>query len=242
MPRACGLRKLWLKTSSVLLAGLFTAVLLEACATAPRVPPPSQRSAPARSAAAPAAGANSLWRDEAGLYEDLKARRVNDLVTINVVENISGSGEADTATSKKSTLDGKVTGFFGAPLDLNRPNLYGRGNTFSPSVSGSMENKFEGSGATNRKGRIAGTLTARVVDVMQNGNLLVESRKEITINNERQLLVLRGIVRPADISTENTVASTKVADAEIFLVGDGVVQEKQKPGWLVRMLDKVWPF
>jgi len=167
---------------------------------------------------------------------------VGDLVTINVVENISGSGEADTTTGKKSTLDGSVTGFFGAPLDLNRPNLYGRGHTFSPSVSGSMESKFEGSGATTRAGKIAGTITARVVETLPGGNLVIESRKEITVNEERQVLVLRGTIRPEDISPANTIPSTRVADAEVYLVGHGVVQDKQRPGWLVRILDAVWPF
>ncbi|PJA56905.1 MAG: flagellar basal body L-ring protein, partial [Rhodocyclales bacterium CG_4_9_14_3_um_filter_68_10] len=78
--------------------------------------------------------------------------------------------------------------------------------------------------------------------VMPNGTLSVESRKEITINNEKQVLILRGLVRPEDISVANMVASSKVADAEIFLVGDGVLQEKQRQGWLVRILDGVWPF
>jgi flagellar L-ring protein precursor FlgH len=159
-----------------------------------------------------------------------------------VSENISGSGAADTNAARASTLDASVTGFLGAPLNLNLPNMYGRGNTFSPTVSGTMADDFKGTGSTNRTGKIVGTITARVTEVMPNGTLSVESRKEITINNEKQVLVLRGLVRPEDISVANMVASSKVADAEIFLVGDGVLQEKQRQGWLVRILDGVWPF
>jgi flagellar L-ring protein FlgH len=223
-------------------AGALAAVVLAACATAPPLPPPPPKYVHQRSALPETRTANSLWNDGSGLLDDFRARRVNDLLTINVLESISGSGAADTAAGRTSTLDASVSGFFGAPLDLNLSNLYGKGNKFSPSVSGSMTDDFKGTGTTNRTGTIVGTITARVVDVMPNGILTVESRKEITINNEKQVLILRGAVRPEDISMANTIASNKVADAEIYLVGDGVLQEKQKQGWLVRLLDGVWPF
>jgi flagellar L-ring protein precursor FlgH len=87
-----------------------------------------------------------------------------------------------------------------------------------------------------------GTITAKVVEVMPNGNLAIESRKEITINNEKQILILRGMVRPDDVAVDNTVLSNRVSDAEVFFVGDGVVNGKQDTGWLVKMVDAVWPF
>jgi flagellar L-ring protein FlgH len=186
--------------------------------------------------------ANSLWRDTASLYEDVKARRLNDLVTIRVVENITGSGTADTSTSKASTLDVGVEKFFGAPLNLNSTNLFGHGNTFSPGVKGSAADDFKGSGATTRVGTLVGTITAKVVEVMPNNNLILEARKELTINNEKQILVLRGMIRPDDILVDNTVLSSRISDANIYFVGDGIVQDKQRPGWLVRILDNVWPF
>ena len=185
---------------------------------------------------------STLSGDTASLYEDVKARRLNDLVTIRVVENITGSGKADTSTNKASTLDVGVDKFFGAPLNLNASNLYGHGNTFSPGVKGSATNDFKGSGETNREGTLVGTITAKVVEVMPNNNLLLEARKELTINNEKQILVLRGMIRPDDILADNTVLSTRISDAKIYFVGDGVVQDKQRPGWLVRVLDNVWPF
>jgi flagellar L-ring protein precursor FlgH len=215
---------------------------LAACATTPVLPPPPPKYVHHQEKAGEARTANSLWDNGGALFEDFRARRVNDLLTINVLESISGSGAADTAAARNSTLDASVSGFFGAPLDLNLSNMYGKGNTFSPSVGGSMTDDFKGTGTTNRTGTIVGTITARVVEVMPNGTLSVESRKDITINNEKQVLILRGAVRPEDISVTNTIASNKVADAEIYLVGDGVLQDKQKPGWLVRFLDGVWPF
>lgn len=224
------------------LAALAAAVLFAGCAMTPTLPPPPPKYVPEKDISGEGRTSNSLWRDGGGLLDDFRARRVNDLLTINVLESISGSGAADTATARDSSLDAAVTDFFGAPLNLGKGNMWGKGYTFSPTVSGSMQDDFTGTGSTNRTGTIVGTITARVVEVMPNGTLSVESRKDITINYEKQTLVLKGSVRPEDISTANTILSTKVADAEIYLVGDGVVQDKQKPGWLVRILDHVWPF
>jgi flagellar L-ring protein precursor FlgH len=187
-------------------------------------------------------GNNSLWRETASLYEDVKARRLNDLITINVVENISGSGTADTAASRKSSVDAGLDSLLGLPLNMNKLNMFGQGNTFSPGVKGSMQDDFKGAGATNRAGNLVGTITAKVVEVMPNGNLAIESRKEITINNEKQILILRGMVRPDDVAVDNTVLSNRVSDAEVFFVGDGVVNGKQDTGWLVKLVDAVWPF
>ena len=222
------------------LCPMLYALFLFSCATIPDLPPPPPKYVQEEKAEPPSI--NSLWRNTASLYEDVKARRLNDLVTIMVVENISGSGKADTNTGRESTLDANVDDFFGAPPNLNLQNLYGQGYTFSPTVAGSMKDDFKGTGETNREGKLVGTITAMVVEVMPNGNLVLESRKEITINNERQFLVLRGTIRPYDIASDNTVLSNRVADARVYFVGNGVVQEKQSPGWLVRIMDRVWPF
>lgn len=229
-----------------MLLSALLCLLAPACASTPKLPPPPpryiyQQPQPA-AVKQPSAAHNSLWRDTASLYEDVKARRLNDLITINVVENISGSGSADTAASRESSADASVDSILGIPLNLNRPNLWGRGNAFAPTVSGSLQNDFKGSGATNRAGKLVGTITAKVVEVMPNGTLAVESRKDITINNERQILILRGMVRPEDIAVDNSVLSSRVADAEVYFVGDGVVQSKQDTGWLAKILDVVWPF
>lgn len=182
---------------------------------------------------------NSLLRDRASLFGDVRAVGLNDTVTIKVVENFSGSGTADTSTNRDSSLEAGIDNFLGIE-DLNL-NFY---NSFSPSskIKGFMQNDFKGKGKTTRGGRLTGTITARVVEVMPNGNFIIESRKEVTINNEKQIFILRGMIRPEDIAIDNTVLSSRVADAEIYLVGRGVIQDKQKPGWAIRILDKVWPF
>ncbi len=184
----------------------------------------------------------SLYTDRASLFEDRRARRLNDLVTVLIMESVSGSKKAETSTKRDSSMDAAVEKFFGIPLNLNLDNLYGKGNTFDPSVKGSSQSAFKGSGETKREGSVRGTITARVVDVLPNGNLVIESRKEITVNFEKQVLVLQGIIRPEDISPQNTIESTRIADAKIFLVGEGVVDLNQKPGWLSILLKKIWPF
>ena len=140
-----------------------------------------------------------------------------------------------------------ITDLFGANTDFGLQSwpllkkLYPAAK-FTPSASGSSKSKFAGKGDTSRKGNITATITAKVIEVLPNSNMVVESRKEVVVNNEKQIVVLRGIVRPDDISTSNTIASTFVADAQIYLVGDGVLADKQSQGWLVRALDSVWPF
>lgn len=190
----------------------------------------------------------SLWKNKASLFEDKKARRVNDLVTILINESTSAQKKASTTASRNSSTNYGVDTFFGMNTDFNIQNLplingfYKAGNVFSPSVKGSATSDFKGNGDTERAGSITGTITAKVVEVLPNGNLVIESRKEIIVNNEKEILVLRGIIRPDDISQNNTILSQYVADAQIYLVGEGTLGDKQSQGWLVRLLDKIWPF
>jgi len=191
--------------------------------------------------------ANSLWSDSVNIFEDRKARGLNDLVTIDISESLSGSGTADTETKRDSSLSYELTKLLGMDLDFNLQNksllknLFKSGK-FTPSVGGTGSSAFKGEGDTNRAGDLVATITARVVEVLPNRNLILEARKEMTINNETQILVLAGMVRPDDIDSTNTVVSSKIADARIYYVGNGVIQDKQKPGWLIQVVDNVWPF
>jgi len=178
----------------------------------------------------------SLWKPSArlgDLYSDLRARRVGDVLTVRIVENAEALKSASTKTSRDSSLSASVTSFFGAPLSVGG---------FKPEASGSLKNEFEGSGTTQRKDTLVATLSAKVVEVLPQGLLRIEGYREVLINNERQYIILRGVVRPEDIQSDNTVLSSVIADAQIAYAGQGVVSDKQKPGWVGRLLDHVWPF
>ncbi len=212
---------------------LYCVLLFSGCATSPsaklpELPPKYVYEVDGESNAGTQ---NSLWNDNVNIFEDRKASRLNDIVTINVVESLSGSGTADTSTSRESTADIGLDNVLG-PLSTN----------LTPAVKGSAASDFSGSGDTNREGSLVATLTARIVEVLPNGNLILSGRKELTINDERQILVLTGMVRPDDISSSNIVLSSSLADARVYYVGDGVIHDKQKQGWAIRALDKIWPF
>ena len=224
-------------------------ITMSSCATPmAKLPPPPPKYVDRAEDTATQSSLNSLWSDNGNLFEDRKARRLNDLVTISVVESLSGSGTADTDTSRESTMEYELENFLGMNKDFNLHNVFGLkdlfkgANVFEPSVKSTSKSKHKGSGDTNREGTLIATVTAKVIEVMPNGNLILEGRKELTINNEKQILVLSGMVRPDDISSDNTVLSSKIADAQVYYVGDGVIQEKQSPGWMVRTLDYIWPF
>ncbi len=237
----------------LLITVYYMVFFLTGCATIPDLPPHPPKHV-YREEKVAQSSVNSLWHDTASLYEDRKARRLNDLVTINVVENITASGKANTKTSRDSSSGFAITDLFGMNKDFNIQNLplikdFYKGNTaagpqlpFTPTLSGTATSAFDGKGDTSREGKLIGTITAKVVEVMPNGTLVLESRKDTTINKEKQTLVLRGMIRPDDILPDNTILSSYVADAQIFYVGQGVLMEKQSPGWLSRIMDQVWPF
>ena len=105
-----------------------------------------------------------------------------------------------------------------------------------------MINDFEGTGETNRDDTLVATISARVIDKTMDGNLVIRGYREIRVNNETQFIILSGIVRPRDVTANNTIQSSKIAEARIEYSGTGIISEKQQPGWFARGLDVVWPF
>jgi len=186
----------------------------------------------ARASVVPTTSANSLWM--AGLTSDLRARRVNDLVTIRVIENVSGLGAADSSLDKKSTATVGVGSLFGLesqlPSTINPQNLATIGTNTD----------FEGGGTTSRTGSLTAVLTARVAEVLPNGDLLVQGVREIEINGDRQMLVLTGVVRTADINAANVIPSTAIGQMRIRYFGRGLMQDNLSPGWLIKILNKIF--
>jgi flagellar L-ring protein precursor FlgH len=184
----------------------------------------------------------SLWNENAPLtamFTDQKARTVGDIVTIKITESSTATNKASTETDRSSGLSASVDAFFGAEQDY--PATHPFFNPFSK-VAGGIESEFEGTGTTKRSGDLDAFITAHVSRVLPNGNLVVVGTREVLINNENQIIQLTGVVRPRDINANNQVLSTYVADARIAYSGNGVVDQRQKPGWLTNVVMGVWPF
>jgi len=180
----------------------------------------------------------SLWQGTGGgLVEDFKARAKGDILTVVISETASASKEATTGTSRESDVAAGIPNLMG--LEKAGINKY---MDLSKLVNASVSSKFNGSGSTTRKENLNATITARVVDVLANGNMLIEGRRNVLVNNEDQIIILTGTVRPRDITPDNLVNSNLIADARIAYSGKGIISDRQQPGWLMGIVDKVWPF
>jgi len=165
----------------------------------------------------------SLWEDRS-LVGDLRAGRLNDLVTIQITESTNAISQANTTTTRAGTNS------YSVPLVM--PNT---------EVSAS-NSAFKGSGTTGRSATFTTVVTARVVKVLNNGNLIFEGTRDIQLNNEKQRLYVAGLVDPRMLSAGNTIRSSQVSDLRIGYGGAGVVDETLKPGVISRMLNYIWPF
>lgn len=190
----------------------------------------------------PGPAEGSLWVDGGGLTEmfiNSKARRIGDILTIAIIESSSASNKASTNTGRESELSIGLTSFFNLESQITSDSKFF--NPFSP-ASGSYANSFDGTGSTARSGALTAHITARIVQILPNGNFFIEGNREVRVNNENQVITLTGVVRPRDISADNVIQSTYIADAKINYSGTGVINDEQRPGWLTRILDNIWPF
>jgi len=183
-----------------------------------------------------------LWQENAPLvamFIDQKARTVGDVVTIKIVESSTATNKASTDTDRSSSLSAGLDGFFNAEKHFPATDPF-----FSPfsKVSGGLTSQFQGSGTTKRSGDLSASITALVSDVLPNGNLVLTGSREVMINNENQVIQLSGVVRPRDINASNEVLSTYIADARISYSGNGVINDRQRTGWLTNIMMTVWPF
>jgi len=194
----------------------------------------------------------SIWPGENAknsLFTDNKARHVNDIITIVIDEYSSGNNSADTATSKNTSTLAEVSSFLGVEKSIGRRNkdltngdIATGGLSPLVQVGGLSKNSLTGKGKTSRDGELNAKITARVVKIMDNGNLAIEGKRQLTVNAEDQYIIISGIIRPEDVTSDNIISSQYIADARIIYTGNGVVNDKMRPGWLTRIVDWTWPF
>jgi flagellar L-ring protein precursor FlgH len=165
------------------------------------------------------------------LYTDRKAVQQGDILTILIVENAEANSKSSTKTGKTNNMKLKVN-----PLRTRWGNPLGQGID----VAGGFGHDYEGQGATNRAGKLVAKITARIDEVMDNGNLMISGNKVVEINEEKEIINISGIVRPEDIASDNTVYSYNVANAQITYSGKGSASSAQRMGPLARFFN--WLF
>jgi flagellar L-ring protein precursor FlgH len=163
------------------------------------------------------------------LFADLKARRVGDVLTIKLNESTAASKSANTKTTKATAVANTGPTIFGKTITTKGVPI------LNTSMTGS--DSFDGQGASTQSNSLAGSLTVTVTDVQANGNLVVQGDKTLKLNQGEEYVHIAGVIRPADIATDNTVTSDRVADAHISYSGKGVVDSANRMGWLARFFN-----
>nr|WP_040522859.1 flagellar basal body L-ring protein FlgH [Aliiglaciecola lipolytica] len=169
------------------------------------------------------------------IYSDVKARRIGDIITVNLQENTSATKSAGTTTSKETDVNvNPIIGLGGQAVNLGNQSIQ---------LGIGADNEFTGDAQANQSNNLSGNISVTVIQVLPNQNLVVRGEKWLTLNNGDEYIRLTGVVRPADISPANEIESTKIANARIQYSGTGTFANAQKQGWLNQFFSSEWwPF
>ncbi len=193
----------------------------------------------------PATGGIYRPGQEILLFEDQRARRIGDILTIRLVENNDASKKTKTTTDRSTTTSVTNPTILGTTPQFGLPSALPLVSTSALNLQTSLSSNtaFEGSGDSSQSNSIKGNISVTVADVLPNGNLIVRGEKRFNLNTGNEYIKISGIVRPEDIDSDNTVESTKVADATIIYSGDGQIADANKLGWLARFfISALFPF
>ena len=182
--------------------------------------------------APPTAGAIYQANTDVRLFEDLKASRIGDILTVKLAERTNASKNAQTSVSK--TTEATIAN----PTILGRPITRNGDPVFGGSLDG--ETSFDGNGASSQSNSLVGDITVTVVERQPNGNLVIRGEKWVNLNQGREFIQLSGVVRPNDVGTDNTVLSTRIANAQITYSSKGVLAAANKMGWAARFFNSVF--
>lgn len=187
----------------------------------------------------------SLFSDDVktSMFTDVKAHDVGDIITINIVETSKASKNAQTQLSRNNEVNAGIEALVGFE-NFSHPLIQEIAPEFNlgTGLNATYESSFNGKGKTTRDESMTAQISARVIQELPNGNLVIRGSREITVNYEKQYLIIQGVIRPEDISSDNTIQSTYIADAKIDYTGKGDLSRQQRQGWLSRFIDVIWPF
>ncbi len=212
--------KLWYKTG--LSMGITAALLL--CSGATGANPADDNG-------------NKSWTMASHIYSDRKARRIGDIVTVAIQESSESAKNAKTSTKKAASASGSAN----ATMPMNG-RTFNWGSSKAPAWQLDASQAFEGGGTTANSDSFLATVSVTVRDVLPNGSLFIEGTRSVLIRDDRVTIILSGVVRPEDISNDNMVLSTKIADAAIRYSTSGTLARSQEKGFFMRLIDWLNPF
>ena len=188
-------------------------------------------------AVTPGLRAESLWsangQTSRSMFADRKAAAKGDILTIVVSESAVAQSSQSKKSSRDSKLEDAISRFIYPGLGSHRGEL--------PGMAGTGKSTYSGSGDVSNSQSLSARAAVQVTDVLPNGNLVIEGVRVVTFSGETQYVVLRGIVRFDDISRDNSVVSTNIADARVEFYSEGSLTEAQKRGWLAKVYEKLRP-
>lgn len=177
------------------------------------------------------------------LFSDHKAMHVNDIVTVVISEKATSSSKANKALSEADTL-ALNGGIFANPGQSSL--ISGAVNQINPvsnvGFSAGSNSNYAGAGSATKDASFTTTVSARIVKVMANGNYFITGRREIMVDDQKQIMQLSGVIRPYDIDQRNQISSAKISDAKILYANEGDIDRSTNQGWGSKMVQAVWPF
>jgi flagellar L-ring protein precursor FlgH len=215
----------------------FAVMLLSGCMTQTPVRRPDYRPILPTRAPVPMPTGGSLYQASTGsnLFSDVKARRIGDVITVILKEKTQANKSASTNTAKESSLELPSPTIFGREINLGPYPL------FNTEIDSS--NSFDGEGDSSQSNSLSGDIAVTVMASYPNGTLAVRGEKVLTLNQGSEFIRISGLIRAVDVTPQNTVFSTQIADAQITYSGTGAVAESNQQGWLGRFFNSMfWPF
>lgn len=228
---------------------LAVVALVAGCSSNPNAPGSDPNFLPAYPEVTPPPVNNSgsIFQEQTALslFSDAKPRRVGDILTVQLVEKTRAQKKADNQINKNSSQEMADPSILGTGVQFNLPGLIPLANNqgLNLGVSANANRQFKGSSLAEQSNTLEGGITVTVARIFENGNLLIRGEKWLTLNQGSEFVRLSGIVRPDDISTDNLVLSTRIANANISYSGTGSFAESNEMGWLSNFFNSGWwPF
>lgn len=224
---------------------ILSILLASGCAALDPPKPGDPRYSPVMPVAQPSSvqSVGSIYASGAGisLWEDKRARRIGDIITVYLDEKTMSSKSNKTEIEKEDTLDMNVNSLLGTQPNFRLPGVTDNALTLNTSASNKRE--FTGDAGSDQSNRMVGQISVTVADVLSNGVLVVRGEKWMTFSQGDEFIRIEGLLRPSDISPQNTVVSSRIADARLTYSATGALADAQQQGWMSRVFNSpLWPF